>query len=210
MAVLPTPGSPDEHGVVLGPPRQDLDGAADLLVAADNRVELLVARGLRQVARIAFQGVVTFLGRGGVGRAALTQRLGGLFQSGGGHAGRLQRLGRVAAFLGQGDQQALGGDEGVAGGRGLGLGGGEHAGGLGPHIELARAALDLGHLGEQGFNGRIGLVRPAAGALDQGAGEAVGFLEQHLEQMLGRKLLRWRRAKARDWADWIACLARSE
>ena len=33
-------GLADQHGVVLGAPRQHLDGAADLLVAADHRVEL--------------------------------------------------------------------------------------------------------------------------------------------------------------------------
>ena len=40
MAVLPTPGLADEHGVVLGAPGEHLDDAADLVVAADDRVEL--------------------------------------------------------------------------------------------------------------------------------------------------------------------------
>ena len=40
-------GLADQHGVVLGAARQHLDGAADLLVAADHRVELAVARRLR-------------------------------------------------------------------------------------------------------------------------------------------------------------------
>ena len=34
----------DQHRVVLGAPRQHLDDAADLLVAADDRVELALAR----------------------------------------------------------------------------------------------------------------------------------------------------------------------
>ena len=38
-------GLADQHRVVLGAPRQDLDGAADFLVAADHRIELAVARG---------------------------------------------------------------------------------------------------------------------------------------------------------------------
>ena len=37
-------GLADQHGVVLGAPAQHLDGAADLLVAADDRVELALAR----------------------------------------------------------------------------------------------------------------------------------------------------------------------
>jgi hypothetical protein len=60
---------------------------------------------------------------------------------------------------------------------------------LGLHIELARAALDLGQLGQQGLGGRVGLVGPAARALDQGAAEAVLFLQQDLEQVLGPELL---------------------
>ena len=40
-------GLADQHRVVLGAARQHLDGAADLLVAADHRVELAVARRLR-------------------------------------------------------------------------------------------------------------------------------------------------------------------
>ena len=182
-------GLADQHGVVLGAARQHLDGAADLLVAADHRVELLVAGGLGQVAGVALQRVIAFLGRGAVGGAALAQRLGGLFQAGGGGAGVLQRLGRLAAVLGDGDQQPLGGDEGVAGGLGVGLGGGEHAGGLGLHVELAGAALDLGHLGQQRLDGGVGGVGPAAGALDQRAGQAVLLFEQHLQQVLGRELL---------------------
>jgi hypothetical protein len=40
MAVLPTPGLADQHRIVLGAPAQHLDDAANLLVAADDRVEL--------------------------------------------------------------------------------------------------------------------------------------------------------------------------
>jgi hypothetical protein len=36
----------DQHRVVLGPPRQHLHGAADFLVAADDRVDLALPRGL--------------------------------------------------------------------------------------------------------------------------------------------------------------------
>ena len=70
-------GLADQHRIVLRAPRQHLDGAADFLVAADHRVELAVARRLRQVARIFLQRVIGVLGRRGVGRAALAQRLDG-------------------------------------------------------------------------------------------------------------------------------------
>ena len=42
-------GLADEHGVVLGPPGEDLDDALDLLLPADDGVELIGARGGREV-----------------------------------------------------------------------------------------------------------------------------------------------------------------
>src|SRR3546814_2524015 len=43
-------GLADQHGVVLGPTGEDLDGAADFLVAADHRIELALARDGGEVA----------------------------------------------------------------------------------------------------------------------------------------------------------------
>ena len=43
-------GLADQHGVVLGPPGEDLHDPLDLLLTADDRVELAVAGQLRQVA----------------------------------------------------------------------------------------------------------------------------------------------------------------
>jgi len=54
----------DQHRIVLGAARQHLDGAADFLVAADDRIELAVARRLGEVARIFLQRVIGVLGRG--------------------------------------------------------------------------------------------------------------------------------------------------
>ncbi len=186
---LADPGLADQDGVVLGAARQDLDGAANLLIAADHRVDLAVARGLGQVAGIALEGVIAVLGRGAVGGAALANGGGGGFQALGGGPGVLQDLGRVAAFLGDGDQQALGGDEGVAGLLGAALGGLEDARGVGLHVELAAGPIDARRLGQQGVGRRVGGVGPAAGALDQGAAEPVLLLEQDLEQMFGPQLL---------------------
>ena len=50
MAVLPTPGLPDEDGVVLGAAGQDLHDPLDLPLAADDRIQLALAGQLRQVA----------------------------------------------------------------------------------------------------------------------------------------------------------------
>ena len=59
---LPDAGLADEHGVVLCAARQDLDGAPDLVVAPNDWVQLPVARGRRQVARVLGQCLVLALG----------------------------------------------------------------------------------------------------------------------------------------------------
>ena len=51
----------DKSGIVLGTAGEDLDRPTNFLVSADYRVELAVARRLREVARILLHGVVTFL-----------------------------------------------------------------------------------------------------------------------------------------------------
>src|SRR6185436_425405 len=42
----------DEDGIVLGPPRQHLNDPADLLVTADDRIELALARKLGEIAAV--------------------------------------------------------------------------------------------------------------------------------------------------------------
>ena len=59
----------DQHRVVLGAPRQDLDGAPDLLVATDDRVELAGARHRGQVAAVLLERLVGRLGVSATSRA---------------------------------------------------------------------------------------------------------------------------------------------
>ncbi len=204
-------GLADQHGIVLGAARQDLDGAADLLVAADHRVELAVAGGLGQVAGVALEGVIAFLGRRRCRRcgpcAPRRRRSPGLAAVA---PGVLQRLGGVAAFLGDGDQQALGGDEGVAGLLGAAL---RRRGTPGRCRASDRAGPSRPRpwgLGQQGGLGRRVRRRAAAGALDQVAGQAVPLVEQGLRGGARGPSCWWPRARASAWADWTACLARSE
>ena len=89
-------GFADQHGIVLGAARQHLDRAADFLVAADDGIELAVARRLGEVARIFLQRVIAVFGRGAVGRAALAQILDRGVQRLRRHAGVGQNLRRVA------------------------------------------------------------------------------------------------------------------
>ena len=88
-------GLADQHGVVLGPAGEDLDRAADFLVAADHRIELAVARRLGEVAGILLHRVVGFLRRWRCRRCA--RRVTSLdrgFERLGVDAGRLERLAR--------------------------------------------------------------------------------------------------------------------
>ena len=55
-------GLADEHRVVLRAARQHLDDAADLLVAADDRIELALLRELGQVAAVALERLVGAFG----------------------------------------------------------------------------------------------------------------------------------------------------
>ena len=64
----------DQHGVVLRAPRQHLDHAPDLLVAADHRVELALLRGLGEVSAEALERLVLVLGVG-VGHAVRAAHL---------------------------------------------------------------------------------------------------------------------------------------
>jgi hypothetical protein len=64
MAVLPTPGSPISTGLFLVRRDKHLDHAANLLVAADHRIEL--ARLRRQLGQIAAVFFERFVGRFGI------------------------------------------------------------------------------------------------------------------------------------------------
>ena len=67
-------GLADEHGVVLGAAGQDLHDAAHFLVAADDGVELALARHLGEVAPVLLEGLVALLGVG-IGHALVAADL---------------------------------------------------------------------------------------------------------------------------------------
>ncbi len=68
-------GFADQHRIVLGAARQHLHGAADFLVAADDRIEFALARGLGEIAGVFLQRVIGVLGGSRIRRAALAQIL---------------------------------------------------------------------------------------------------------------------------------------
>ena len=184
-------GLADQHRIVFGPPRQDLDGAADFLVAPDHRVELAVAGRLGEVARVFLQRLVSVFGRSGVGGAALTQRLDGGIEILRRHAGKAENFaGLVGLLERERKQQPLDGHETVAGLLARLLGGIEDPRQGGIEIDLpGTAAGDLRAFGEHCLDGGQSLARIAARAVDQPGGESLGIVEQHLEQVLRGELL---------------------
>ena len=99
-------GLADEHGVVLRAAAEDLDDAADLVVAADDRIELAVVGLGGEVAAVALERLDLLLGRlvGDRARAHLGERLqqalvgravGGQRLAGGAVVARRARAGRA-------------------------------------------------------------------------------------------------------------------
>src|SRR5439155_18838344 len=101
----------DQHRVVLGAPREHLDHAPYLVLAADDVIELALAREVGEVPRVALEGLVLLLGvdvRHALAAAHLHERLvdglgpGAVRRQGAGGGPRLVLRDR--------DQQVLGGD----------------------------------------------------------------------------------------------------
>ena len=101
-------GRADQHGIVLGAAREDLDHAADLLVAADDRVELALLGERGEIAPVLLERLVGALGR--LARHALAAPDGGqgLEQLVLGEAGGAERLRHRAVLeLGERQEQVL-------------------------------------------------------------------------------------------------------
>ena len=109
-------GITDKNGIVLGPAGQNLDCATNLLVAADHRVELAVARRLGQVAGVFLERIVALFCACAICGATAGHFLNHRLERLRIHAGSLQSLACVgAAGKGHGLQYALYRNEAVAG-----------------------------------------------------------------------------------------------
>jgi hypothetical protein len=97
----------DEHGVVLGAAGEHLDGAADLVIAADHRVEL-ARRGTRgEVDGVFLERTALLLGLRVVHRFAAADLVDGLLDGGLGRAGILQQFGQRVFVLERGQHEQL-------------------------------------------------------------------------------------------------------
>ena len=182
-------GLADQHRVVLGAARENLDRAADLLVAADHRVELAVAGGLGEVARIFLQRIIGVLRRRVVGGAALAQGIDGGVEPLGRHAGLGQDLAGFRVLLdGECQQHALDGDEGIARLLGGFLGGVEEAHQLARRLRLRGRAGHFRLLGEPLLDGGMRVAGAAAGPVDQAGAQAFRIVEQDFQDMARSEL----------------------
>ena len=181
----------DQHRIVFGAAGEHLDGAPDLLVAADHRIDLAVAGGLSEITRVFFQRVIAAFSRAGIGGAALAQCIDRRVEILRGHTRGGQYASRLAVLLErEREQQPFDRDIAVARlFRDL-LRLIENPRQSRSQIDLASAATgNFGKLGERRLDSRKRLARSAAGAIDQAAGQTLGVIEQNLEQVLGRELL---------------------
>ena len=180
----------DQHRVVLGAPRKHLHGAADFLVAADDRIELARAGDLGEVAGVFPERVIALFGRSGVGRATFAQGFYGGVDALGRDASLFQDSRGLALLDGKRLQQTLSRDETVAGLGGQFRGRLENARCFRRQIELSRArAFDLRYLSQL----RLGTLacRPGVtpGSADEARGKALLVIQQNLQDVLGRKPL---------------------
>ena len=176
----------DQHRVVLGPARQDLDRPPDLLVPTDHRIELAVPRRFGQVACILLERIVSLLGRSTVGLSALAHILDGPVEALRVDACPGDRLRRASTRGGrQREKQPFDRDKVVTCFLRQLLGLLENPRELGRHEDLAgTGSLDAWSTVELAIDrgqGRLGIT---PGSANEVGAQAFGIFQQDLEQML--------------------------
>ncbi len=106
----------DQNRIVLGAARQNLNRAADFLVATDHRIKLACARILGQIAGIFLQRIIIAFSGRRIGGAAFAHIVYDLVERRRGHTGSGKNFRRLCGFFHrQRHQKALDGDETVTG-----------------------------------------------------------------------------------------------
>ena len=135
-------GFADQHRVVLGAPLQDLDGAADLVVAPDHRVELALAGTGGQVQGVFLQCLAVVLVLGTRHGRAAAHRLDGGFQRLALQPGFAQGASDLALVVDQRQQVKFAGDVGVAALAGFLVGARQSGLQVAADLDVALGALD--------------------------------------------------------------------
>ena len=179
-------GLADEHRVVLRTAAEHLDGAADLLGTADDRVELAFTRLLREVLTVLVQGVelrlALLIGDAGGTAQGAVRLLNGFPRD----AEAVKHAAGVALVLSQGDEQVLGGCVAVAHAlrRLHGIVDDLHKVVAG-HGHRHGGAAGLRHGGDGGVDVLRQLRRIGADALDDGGQIVLRCVQHGLEQVNG-------------------------
>jgi len=170
----------DQHRVVLRAPREHLDHAPDLVVAADDRVELAGLGLCGEVAAELLERLRGLLGVEGVGRDVRAHDL----------VDRLQQRLAVGEkltgprVLGQGEQQVLGGDHLAALCGRLALGGLQRGGEALRRPRLGGlAAAHPRQVADRRLDAAVEVVEVDAEPLEDRHREAVGLAEQRKQEV---------------------------
>ena len=173
----------NEHGVVLGATGQDLDGAANLIGTADDRVELAGAGEVADVATVLLQRLKLRLVLGRRHAVIAAQLLVDLLDALLGHACVAQYTTGLALVLGKRHQQMLGHHKAVAHLGGLFLGLFDDADELVGQAHLLTLARYLGRVVDGILCGACELGRVGADALDDHGDIALAGTEQGGQQV---------------------------
>ena len=173
----------DEHGVVLGATGQDLDGTANLVGTADDRVELTGAGKVADIAAVLLQRLKLCLVLGGRHAVIAAQLLVDLLDALLGDAGVAQYTTGLALVLGKRHQQMLGHHKAVAHLGGLLLGLLDNADELVGKTHLLTLAGNLGRVVNGILRGACKLSRVGTDALDDHGDIALAGTEQGGQQV---------------------------
>ena len=176
-------GLADEHGVVLGPPLQDLDRTADLVVAADHGVQFALPRALGQVKGVLLQGFTLPFCFLAANVLAAADRLDRLLQMRPGRTLLLQQAAGLPLVLEQGKQEQLRGDELVATLLRFLLGQIQKIRQFPGDVHLAAVACHLGEALDRRLQRIAQGIRIDAGLGEQRAGPAILLLHQGQQQV---------------------------
>ena len=177
----------DEHGVVLGPPRQHLDHAADLGIAADHRIEFALGSPLREVDAVFLESLKLLLRilvrDPRLAAYGLQPRQQFLLADG----RQLEDVLRLRGHLGQGEQEVVGGDELVLHLVRLGRRRLEDLDQFLVGLRLG-AAGDLGQVGEFGRDDPLQVSAVGPDLLQQRPHDPLTLAEQRVQEMDRRHL----------------------
>ena len=179
----------DQHRVVLGAALQDLDAAADLVVAADHRVELALAGPVGQVERVLRESLALPLIALGRNRFPAPDLLDGLLKRLPGNPGGLQDPSGLSLVRRGGQEEQLRGNVLVAALLRFLVGDVKELSEVARHHHLAGGALHLGQARNGVGKSLLQSIRISARLADKPGHPAVLLVEEGEEQVLGLDVL---------------------